>query len=676
MKKIKILLADMTHNYRVIANPIIPYGIGLIASYALKRFGDRIDIRLFKYPDKLFEAINNDDYDVLACSTYVWNKNLSHFACELAKSKKDNVITILGGPDFPLDPEQKLQYFQKNQYVDARVLFEGEVSFSDIIDRVLKYGVYSKSKIFHEPIDGCAFINKEKDRLIEGQPTRIEDLNQIPSPYTTGLLDEFFDGKLVPIIQTSRGCPYKCNYCVEADNYYSKIKSFNVSSVEDELEYIGEKITQTSKINMLHIADSNFGMYRNDTLISEKISDLQCRYSWPQAIAVSTGKKFDNVLKTTDKLMHTFDFSLSVQSMNKNTLEEIGRKNISPEKYKIVGEDLRRRGHTTLSETIVPLPRETLESFYDGMIELMDWKVSRIITNTVMILSGTVYKNDFYLGKYGYDARFRLLSNQFGVYEGRKIFESEEVGVATNTLSFEDYLETRRFSFLVEMLFNSKIFYEIELLLEDFSLKYSEFVLYAYEKLRCASPEIVSLMESLVSDSVHELKDTEEDIWKYYGEENVFSNLMAGNEGANIKYKYKALLLSDHKSDWLDFVFECLDGFLLSKNYSSGLNVNNVSKFIQAKFHGVLDHATTNQVLVKDFNYDVISWLTQSGKRRPLSEYLCTDPVKIKFLYDDSQISSRDYLFDHYDSGGAVCVVSVLVNIRPQHKLFRKFDYA
>ena len=34
-----------------------------------------------------------------------------------------------------------------------------------------------------------------------------------PSPYTTGLLDEFFDEKLTPMVQTSRGCPYSCTFC-------------------------------------------------------------------------------------------------------------------------------------------------------------------------------------------------------------------------------------------------------------------------------------------------------------------------------------------------------------------------------------------------------------------------------------------------------------------------------
>ena len=86
-----------------------------------------------------------------------------------------------------------------------------------------------------------------------------------------------------------------------------------------------------------------------------------------------------------EKLIRAFIFSA------------IGRKNISPEKYKEAGEMLRKKNRSTLSETIVPLPKETLKSFVKGMMDLMDWKVSRIITNTVMFLHGTIYKDKKYI---------------------------------------------------------------------------------------------------------------------------------------------------------------------------------------------------------------------------------------------------------------------------------------
>ena len=334
MSKLKIFLADLTHSYKAISNPFMPYGVGLVASYAKKIFAENIEVKIFKYPQKLYEALNKEHCDILGCSTYVWNSNISHWACRVARTKNPNVITILGGPDFPKDYGQKLEYFKKNEYVDIRVLLEGEVAFSNIIKLILNYGINAKDKILNEKINGCVFLNKNKTSLVESYAQRIQLLDTIPSPYTTGILDEFFNGKLIPVIQTTRGCPFSCNFCVESDDYYSKIKNFQTEYAVNELDYIGQKISKTPSVTTLQIADSNYGMYKRDKFISEKILELQKKYNWPQGIYVSTGKHFGNVIDTTEMLMDSFDFSMSVQSMDHDVLDTIGRKNISPEKYK------------------------------------------------------------------------------------------------------------------------------------------------------------------------------------------------------------------------------------------------------------------------------------------------------------------------------------------------------
>ena len=53
---------------------------------------------------------------------------------------------------------------------------------------------------------------------------RIMDLSQIPSPYLSNRLDEFLDGKLLPITQTNRGCPFTCTFCTEGQGYWTKVK--------------------------------------------------------------------------------------------------------------------------------------------------------------------------------------------------------------------------------------------------------------------------------------------------------------------------------------------------------------------------------------------------------------------------------------------------------------------
>ena len=674
MDKLKIFLADLTHTYKAISNPVMPYGVGLIASYAKKTFGQSVEIKIFKYPEKLYEALHKENCDILGCSTYVWNSNLAHWACRVAKAKNPKTIAVLGGPDFVKDYDQRLEYFKKYKYIDIRVLLEGEVAFSNIVKLVLDHGIDNKDKILSEKIDGCSYLSKNEKELVQGSTGRIQLLDTIPSPYTTGLLDEFFDGKLMPLIQTTRGCPFSCNFCVESDKYYSKIKSFQTQYAIDELNYIGKKISKTPEVN-LHIADSNYGMYKRDKFISEKILELQKKYNWPQGILLSTGKHFGNVIETTEMLMDTFDFSMSVQSMSHEVLDAIGRKNILPEKYKKAGILLRKKGRSTLSETIVPLPKETFSSFFKGIMELMDWKVSRIVTNTVMFLPGTVYKDKKYIEQFNYKTKFRLLPAQFGIYGGEKIFEIEEVGISTDTMNLEEYLETRKFSFLVEMLYNSKIFREIEYFLEDYKLKYNQYVLFAYKELKNSHPSIKAIMQSLVDKSISELKDNEEILIKYYSENNNFKKIMNGEEGGNVKYNHKAMLLSKHQNVWLEFVFNCLEKFLVANNIQAKKEeLDDIITFTKCKFDGVLDKNRTYVQISNSFNYDIINWLNQEDRIKPLKEFINKGKIKLKFAYNNNQILERNALFDECKSDDAFSITYVLERIRPQHLLYRKYE--
>ena len=51
---------------------------------------------------------------------------------------------------------------------------------------------------------------------------RTPDVDQIPSPWLTGILDEFFDGRLAPLLETNRGCPFTCTFCAHGTNWCTR----------------------------------------------------------------------------------------------------------------------------------------------------------------------------------------------------------------------------------------------------------------------------------------------------------------------------------------------------------------------------------------------------------------------------------------------------------------------
>src|SRR5690606_22781510 len=100
----KCYLADLVYD-TVEDNYVVPLGIGYIAAHLEKCFGKDIEIKLFKYPQELEQALKNDPPDLLGVSNYSWNQRLSFLFLQIAKNINPQIITVMGGPNIRLKPE-------------------------------------------------------------------------------------------------------------------------------------------------------------------------------------------------------------------------------------------------------------------------------------------------------------------------------------------------------------------------------------------------------------------------------------------------------------------------------------------------------------------------------------------------------------------------------------------
>jgi radical SAM superfamily enzyme YgiQ (UPF0313 family) len=267
-QKLKVYLADLTHETVVLVSDTIPINIGFVAAYAHKIHPGQTQTKLFKYPQSLIDAIKREPPDVLALSNYSWNSRLSEHMAGIAKKANPKVVTAMGGTNFPHSSNLQLDFMMLYPHTDVFVELEGEVSFANLIGRALACRG-GTSEIFKSPIDGCVFIQPETrdfqaPLLVKGQaPARIRELDEVPSPYLTGLLDHFFDGRLTPFIETNRGCPFACTFCHTGNAYFNKINMFSIPRIQAEIDYIGPFMKKFG-IKNLHIADTNFGMFLRD----------------------------------------------------------------------------------------------------------------------------------------------------------------------------------------------------------------------------------------------------------------------------------------------------------------------------------------------------------------------------------------------------------------------------
>ena len=57
-----------------------------------------------------------------------------------------------------------------------------------------------------------------------------------------------------------------------------------------------------------------------------------------------------------------------------------------------------------------------------------------------------------------FDTRFRVLPKNYGLYGGEKVFDVEEIVVATDTLPFDDYLHCRKWHLTCSIFWNNAWF--------------------------------------------------------------------------------------------------------------------------------------------------------------------------------------------------------------------------
>src|SRR3990172_328339 len=124
--RLTVYLGDPVHNF-VPSNDIwtVPLNICDIAAYVNSFYKDRVDFRLFKYPDLLIKAIDESPPDVLGLSNYIWNSELSRHITRYAKQKNSRTVTVMGGVNINRTGE-KMTLFMKDSLLDFYVSYYGE----------------------------------------------------------------------------------------------------------------------------------------------------------------------------------------------------------------------------------------------------------------------------------------------------------------------------------------------------------------------------------------------------------------------------------------------------------------------------------------------------------------------------------------------------------------------
>jgi len=482
MKKIKVFSAQFNYQYGGVIH--FPYSIASLVAY-IRAFPDlksRFQFeKTFVFRNKLDEYVSRcTDVDILLCSCYTWNWEITTRLAEKVKENNPDCIVIFGGPQVPLNYQgdvpltwvknSKGTFFSDYPYVDILVHQEGECTLKEIFAEYLGNRDYSK-------------INGLETRDFRTPPAdTIRDLDKLPSPYLTNLvwdLVEPVEGvTYIASWETNRGCPFQCTYCDWGSATKTKVRKRDMHTLLSEIDWFAD-----NKIPYVDCCDANFGIFADrDMELARKFKEVKLSKGYPGRVRPAWLKASSERLIPIAKELLDADLlravTLAVQSLDPTTLKTVKRSNIKFDTFANLTQQFRDQKIETYTEFIMGMPGETLESYKIGLEQLMELFPRPV----VFIYNCGVFVNapmnePAYLKEHGIKViRSPIYLWHSSIHNRGDITEYEYITISANSFSLDDlkamYLygwTTQAFHSMGIMEYVSKFYNQI------FKLKFTEF---------------------------------------------------------------------------------------------------------------------------------------------------------------------------------------------------------
>ncbi|MBL7883449.1 MAG: DUF4080 domain-containing protein [Bacteroidia bacterium] len=160
-------------------------------------------------------------FDVIAFSCYIWNITPTLEVIKKIKLLNPNCKILLGGPEVSYEWKEIIAL----NAVDYIIVGEGEIPFQSFLNSFPDI----------EKVPGLVWKNKNNEAIENPAPAMFDLTNfKNINPYINDKPEELYNK--VAYIETSRGCPYKCEFCL--------------ASLDNKVRYLPN---ETIKANLLYL---------------------------------------------------------------------------------------------------------------------------------------------------------------------------------------------------------------------------------------------------------------------------------------------------------------------------------------------------------------------------------------------------------------------------------------
>jgi anaerobic magnesium-protoporphyrin IX monomethyl ester cyclase len=318
-------------------------------------------------PRELIELIDTTRPETVGFSVYLWNVAIIKKILESIRSF--GVIVILGGPEVSYDAAPWLS----SLLADYVVVGEGEGAYDQLLTAIQNQTDPS----------GIANVVTRQTAYLPIFPQPIEDLSRLKSPHRLKTDESKLSSK-IQYVETSRGCPFRCSYCLASLD--KSVRFFPLAQVQEDLLHLLDHGAKTIKF-----LDRTFNMKLAQTramfafLIEQARDDVVFQFEITGDLMPLELVDYVN----THAPKGLFRFEIGIQSTNEQTNRLVDRIQNNARLFEVV-QRLQAANVVDLHlDLIAGLPEETLERFEQTFNEVFLCRAKEVQLGFLKFLKGT-----------------------------------------------------------------------------------------------------------------------------------------------------------------------------------------------------------------------------------------------------------------------------------------------
>lgn len=426
-----ILLVGINAKY-IHSNPAI-YSL---TAYAGK-FMDKNSVPLRSYINiaeytinQQIEDIEADIYkkmpDVLAISCYIWNFTMVQELIADIHQVRPDLPIWLGGPEVSFHPEQLMQKFP---FLAGIMIGEGEQTFVELVQKYVekledKRVLESGSQRESPDMGNIAGLYLASGYTEERECLALDDI-----PFLYSDLTEF-ENRII-YYESSRGCPFRCKYCLSSIDKQLRFRSLDL--VKTELQFfLDNKVPQVKFIDRTFNAKHEHAL-AIWTYIKENDNGVT-NFHFEISADLLTEEEIELLNSMRKGLVQ---LEIGVQSTNPDTIREINRSmNLCKLKSAVKKVNSAGNIHQHL-DLIAGLPYEDYMSFHGSFNDVYAMHPEQLQLGFLKVLKGSAMEEQ---------------AEEYGI--GYRKTPPYEV-LYTKWLSYNEVIRLKQIEEMVELFYNS-----------------------------------------------------------------------------------------------------------------------------------------------------------------------------------------------------------------------------